>query len=780
MSRSATPISRTTAVSPSTSKTYPAQAPSRSAPARAGTGGTGAAGGFRADNFNGTVNATNTTLANGTLGGIQLLNDSAGTFNFASTVTLTNVGGTDVDVNGGAGDLFTGTATIGSVINNNDGRSVSIQGVSDGSVTLNGNITDTAQGILVNGNSGGLMLFAGNLDMDTTTFTAVEITDNNGAEIDFPGKVDINTTTGAGFVATGGGTLTVSAANNTITTTTGQVLRIGGPLSTDGMTISTSDVKFADVNNTSAAAFNAIQIENNTGTGSIDIGNGSDTVSQAGTINGGAADAILIRNSANVSVTGVRINNTAAFAGVSVEKTTNDAMTVSLSDLEVNDGSFGVRVTGNGTTGALNMTVNDTAINKSTTAGLSFNDVDTGTVNVNATILDGDNTAAGANGVTIQNSNASFTFDNATQIREWRGDDFEVNGGTGTISFAGDIVNSSTNPSDTTGRSIFIRNVTGGSVTFTVDNTVDDTNQGILISGNTGGTFNFNGEYNLNTGSNDAVTVTNNTGATINLGNLDIDTTDGQGLVATGGGTLSVIGTGNTIDRTAGTTGFALDIENMTIGAVDFEHVTATGGASGVRLLNNTGGTVTIGDTGNAVGEGGTIQNTTDAGVHVENTNVVLNGVTVTNAGNAAGENGVEILHTNATTMNAGLNRVTVTNDNTTLGRDGVVIDGTGGSGTFNANVQNLNVNVKGDGFVANNGVTLTAGGTNTITSDTGVGLQLTDVTIATANFQSVTVTNGATNGIRMQNVSGGQVAITGTGTTNDSERFRRQSHNDR
>ncbi len=207
----------------------------------------------------------------------------------------------------------------------------------------------------------------------------------------------------------------------------------------------------------------------------------------------------------------------------------------------------------------------------------------------------------------------------------------------------------------------------------------------------------------------------------------------------------------------------------MTIGAVDFERVAATGGVSGVQLVDNTGGTVTIGDTGNAVGLGGTITGTADAGVHIENTNVALNGVTVTNAGNANGENGVEILHTNTEAMNANLNRVTVTN--ATPLRDGVVVDGTGGSGTFNANVQNLNVNVTGDGFVADDGVTLTAGGTNTITSATGVGLQLTDVTIAGAgaNFQSVNVTAGTANGIEMTNVTGGQVAITGTGTTNNS-----------
>jgi hypothetical protein len=731
-------------------------------------GGTGAAGGFRANNFNGTVNATSTTLTGGTLGGISLLNASAGTFNFDNTVTLTNIGGTDVNVDGGAGDLFTGTANIASVINNTDGRSVSIQGVSgtNAAVTLSGNIKDTALGILVNSNSGGQILFASDLDMDTTTHTAVTVTDNTGASVDFPGKVDIVTTTGDGFVATGGGTLTMSAANNTITTDTGQILKI------TGMTIDTNtNVKVADVNRTAGAATNAIQLENNTG-GSIDIGTVTDTAGGAGTIAGGTADAILIRNSANVSVNGVRINNTSAVAGITVDKTTNTAMTVSVGNVETNGGSTGINVTGHGTTANLNMTIDKTAINSATTTGLSFNDVDAGTIGVTATNIDGNNAGVAAGGVSIVNSNATFNFDSATQIHESSGNDFEVNGGAGTISYDGTIVNSSaTNPADTTGHSVRIHNVTGGSVTFGQDNTVNDTNQGMLVDTNTGGTFQFNGAYTLATLANDAVTVTKNTGATTNLSGLDITTSSGQGLVATGGGTLSVQGTGtNTVTRTAGAAaGSAVDIENMTIGSVDIKSVNATGGVNGVRLVNNTGGTVTIGDPGNVVDAGGTITGTTDAAVHAQNTNVILNGVTAQDSGNASTDNAVEILHTNATAMTSALNHVTVRNPTAT--GNGVVIDGAGGSGNFTADVENLTVDVAANGFVAQNGVTLTAGGTNTINSATGVGLTLNNMAISGtgANFQSVDVTAGATNGVVMTNVTGGQVAITGIGATADS-----------
>ncbi|MEX0643535.1 MAG: hypothetical protein WD468_12590 [Pirellulales bacterium] len=727
-------------------------------------GMTGAAGAIRMDTFDGTLTASNSTLQNGTLNGISILNQSDGTFTFQDTVTMTNLGNMAgaiaFEIDGGVLNQFTGMVTVSNDIANDLGRSVAIRNISDAAttVTFSGDITDTGQGILVDSNTGGTILFLGDLDLDTDANTAILVTDNTGADINFAGDTDITTTTGNGFDASGGGTLTVSNTDNSIMTTTGQIARI------TGMTVSNAGVNFGEVNRTASAATNAVQLETNTG-GPILIGTLGDDAGESGTITGGTADAILVRNSANVTISGLRINNGGnAVSGVMVDKTNNNAMIANINDLEINGGDIGLEVDGNGTTGALTMTVNDTSILSSTAFGMSFDDVDTGSVQVNNATVDGNNASATAGGVRILNSNASFTFDSATAIQEFGGTDFEVNGGAGTVSMNGDITNASaTNPLDTTGRSIHLRNITGGSVAFGTNNATIDDNEGLLVENNTGGTINFLGTYDLDTTTNDAVTMTNNTGATISIGELDIVTTTGNGFVATGGGSLSVLGTNNNVTTTGGR---GIDIENMTIGAVDFESVNANGGDHGIRLVNNLTGTVTVGNAGNSAGDGGTIQNTTDAGVHVTNSNITLNGVTVQNAGDAAGENGVEIFHNNALNMTANLNRLTVTN--ATASRDGVLLDGTGDTGTFNANVQNLNVNVTGDGFVANEGVNLTGSGTNNITSDTGVGLTLTDITIggAGANFTNVTVTNGATNGVVMQNVTGGQVAINGTGAT--------------
>lgn len=735
-------------------------------------GSTTSAGAIRLANFDGTFTASNSVLTNGSTSGngVDLEGDSDGTITFQSTVAFNNLDGIAFKINGqDVTDKFGGTVNVQSAITNDTGRSVSIEHLASGaSVTFSSTINDTGTGIEVHDNSGGTVRFNGNLNMtiDTLGETAVKLTDNSGATMNFAGNVVIDSTNGAdGFVATGGGTLSATSTVNSIRTDTGQDLKI------TGMTIASTDVKFGDVDRTLVGgAASAIDLENNTG-GAIIIGNSTDTVGQAGTIKAGATDQVVINNSSNVTVTGLKIENAAGLAGVHVTKSNSGTQTTNLNDIDVNGGTIGLEVDGGAGAGALTMTVNDVNLNSSTAHGIDINNVDSGSIAFTNVIVDGNNANGTAGGVLIEGSNASITFDTASRIREFGGTDFEVNGGAGTISFAGAIANSTAaNAGDTTGRSAHIHGISGGSVTFTAASTIDDDNQGWLVEDNTGGSVNFSGTNTLNTDTLDAITLDNNGGTTIAMTSLNIDTTSGQGLVATNGGNLTVSGFSNTINRTNGAgAGSALRIEGMTIGAVDFESVNASGGAHGIRLVDNTSGTITVGDTGNSAGQGGTITGTADAGVHATNSNFVLNGVTVTNAGDAANEDAVDIFHTNSTNMSATMNRLTVTN--ATAARDGVTIDGSGGTGTFNANLQNMSVNVTGDGLVAKSGVTLQAGGTNTIQSATGVGLTLTDMAISNsgANFQSVGVSAGATKGIVMTNVTGGQVAITGTGTTANS-----------
>lgn len=710
-------------------------------------GGTTSFGALRLNNIDGTFTASASTLTNGSSAvgsaGVQVLGDTDGTLNFQSTFVLNNVdSATAFDINGfdGATDVLGGSITMAGTITNETGRSVSVQNLATGAnVAFNGNITDTGLGLLVNSNSGGDVTFLGDLALtiDTALATAIQVTDNNAAvNTDFAGDVVINaTSTANGFVATDAGTISAPGTVNSVSTETGRAVHI------QNTNIAAAGVRFGDVNRTGAGADSAIELVNNTsaGTGAIVIGNTTDTIGDAGTIEGGTDHAIDIVNSANVSITGLIVNNGAnAFSGVRVQKSNTAAMTTNISDIEVRGGLVGIETIGGGT-GALTMTVNDTNINGNATTqqGMLFNNLDTGTVQANNVIIDGGNAAV--DGVQIVDSNASITFDAASRIRKNDGDDFEVSGGTGTISFAGGIENSNAvNNGDNLGRSVNIHGVTGGSVTLTSAATVVDANQGMLITGNTGGTVNIQSENTLNTGIADAVTVTNNTGATVNLSELTITTTSGDGLVATGGGTLNVLGLTNTITTTTGT---GLDIENMTIGGsgVSFQSVSVNGATNGIVLRNTTGtGDIAIGNTGGAQNSGGTLTNTTGDAIVLENTSTaILRHIQITGAG---GE-GIDIDHTGGAT-----NTMTVSIQDLNLDSSagaGIDVLGANNSQAFNLLMTNsdleerVNMSITGSGafglLVDNNDISTTGTDVAFALSFSG-SAQNGDVTIRNGN----------------------------------------------
>ncbi|HEX6909887.1 MAG TPA: hypothetical protein VF142_05820, partial [Longimicrobium sp.] len=239
----------------------------------------------------------------------------------------------------------------------------------------------------------------------------------------------------------------------------------------------------------------------------------------------------------------------------------------------------------------------------------------------------------------------------------------------------------------------------------------------------------------------------NNAGATVSFGGggLVIGTTTGTGLEATGGGTVTVTGAGNTI-VSAGAA--ALRVENTTIGAsgLSFRSISASGGANGIVLVN-TGALNGLQVTGTgAAGSGGTISgivgadgSTEGIGVYLQDArnvhlsymaladadnfvvrgvdvsgfsldNSVVSGTSGTNAALAEGAvsfagltgsatiNGSQVsggLTDNVSVSNASgtLNRLTISGstiglNGTATGDDGVFIDATG-TAVVNVTVQN-------------------------------------------------------------------------------------------
>jgi VCBS repeat-containing protein len=217
----------------------------------------------------------------------------------------------------------------------------------------------------------------------------------------------------------------------------------------------------------------------------------------------------------------------------------------------------------------------------------------------------------------------SFSAASASTLGGYAGIGFDLNGGSGAITFPGTFNNGAGNTAEVTGRS-------GGAVTFSgaVNDTVD-ANGGIVVGGaaglaNTGGSTVFSGSTKtLSTGAGDAVVFTNSDGHTLTLsgGGLDVDTTTGKGIEATTAGTLNITGADNTIDTGAGK---ALNVSDTDVGAspLAFVRISSDGANGGIRLSNtgaNSALTVASSGSGTCTAAdqtgctGGTVQNSTGA-----------------------------------------------------------------------------------------------------------------------------------------------------------------------
>ncbi|MGD9636248.1 MAG: beta strand repeat-containing protein, partial [Pirellulales bacterium] len=712
-------------------------------------GGADMAGGMRFNNFNGTFTGNSSQLSNGTLSGLAVMGATAGTITLNSTVTFDSIdpaAGADAVINIGpnGGDAITGDIIVnGNITNHDTGRLVSIQKLTNASasVTLNGDMTDVdnanSTGIFVGNNTAGTVLFSGDLDIDTTNSRGIQLATNGTTDISFSGLVAI-TTDGAnstGFEATGGGMLTVSGTTNTVTTNGSAGVDI------EGMNINTTGVNFSEVNVTGSAT-NGIRLVNNTN-GPIVLGTLGDDPGDSGSITNTANEAIYIENSANVTVSSISIDSPGQ-TGVSVRKTTTGTQTVNLNDLVIGNtttagSTRGIDIQGdNGATDTLNMTINDVAINNATEFGIRVNMVDAGTINVNGTTIDGDTASGTAQGVQIADSNATVTFDADTSIAEFGGTDFEVNAGTGNVTYNGDITN-------TAGRSVHIHNRTGGAVQFSSTSSIVDSGQGILVEDNGTGSISFLGTNDLDTTTNDAVRLEDNdfggTNATITFASLSIETTGtGRGFVATGGGTVSVTGNNNTIKTVNGT---GLQLVDMNISNIDFASVNVSGAGGGplnaILLQNLTGGQVDIGTTTGADGAGGSLTSTGTAIIISNAANVALHDINVVNASGATAD-AVAITKSSTAASVVNLDNVDATN----AGRHGVNIDASS-SGTLNVTMTDTDMTTVGQ-----NGIAVAQSGTGAVT------ITATDTDFATVGQD----------GVNMNVTGSGAVNFTATNTT--------------
>ena len=265
--------------------------------------------GLQFSNADGNYQMNSVNTLNGGDAGIDIDTGSGGTFSFNPQTVITNPTGDAFVV-----DDSTASVTFGGSITDNSGRVVFIDNhdtTNNITFTTTSSITATAgsSGILIQeSGTGGTIAFNGQVQLTTTTNNAVTLTNNAGKTINFNADdlgLDISTTSGSGFVASGGGTISVSdvGSGNTISVSNGGASAVA--FSAVNTTIGAGGVTFDSINQTNGA--NGIVL-NNTGAGSFTV-LGTGGLNSGGTIDNVTGAGISLTNTGAVSFTRMLIQN---------------------------------------------------------------------------------------------------------------------------------------------------------------------------------------------------------------------------------------------------------------------------------------------------------------------------------------------------------------------------------------------------------------------------------------------------------------------------------------
>jgi hypothetical protein len=236
-----------------------------------------------------------------------------------AALSLTTVGGT-LTINGGS--LVGATGGAVQVSNN----------TSNLAFTYAGSVSNAVSGtsIAVSGNTGGTLNFTGTVELGSNSAPAVNISNNSGTTINFSpagsGALNIaSTVSGDGFVATGGGTVTVTGSNNKIATQSGTALNV------TNTAIGTAGMTFVSISAGTGLAgpTNGITLNNTGTTGRLTVTGAASASNSGGVIQHTGGAAVSLNNTVNVQLQFMELQN-AAGAGVSVdtEGTANATVTV--------------------------------------------------------------------------------------------------------------------------------------------------------------------------------------------------------------------------------------------------------------------------------------------------------------------------------------------------------------------------------------------------------------------------------------------------------------------
>ncbi len=674
-------------------------------------------------NFNNSVaigQAGTTTAAN-----INIQDDSGagsdGRFNF-SNVTIYNSTASAFRLNGGTADVdFTGKiiqeeAGVGAAVEiGGEHRAGTVPGMGSGTVAFKeqdakGGIITASQGsglqfanadgiyqfndkIIVSGDTGTGATEGINIITDsdgTFTFKHVEITDvqntafnlNGGsADVTITGTITQSKNNAAAFSVGGQHDGTVNFSEKE--TNDGIIIASTG----SGLTFNQADGTY-DFNHAIELSGTAgIDIQDSDGTFNFHDTEITDSSIAAFNLNGGTA---------NVDFTGQITQTANAVAAVNIEG--GHTGTVNFNEAETDQGVI------EGTAGT----------------GLVFTNAD-GTYNFKDKIAVSGASGSGATaGISITTgSDGTFDFDKAI-LTDINSVAFNLNGGTADVAFTGKITQTKNNAAVLTIGGGHAAGTLPGTGTGTV--TFDESEPGhgiITASMGTGlefddafGAYSFNDKVELSgtTAIDIAETPVDVTkdGTYRFTGVVEIANTSGAGTaLSANGGILEMSNSANMIDTSAGT-GIAVDLNGVKIGSggVKFESVSVDGAANGMVLTNLTGtGTFSVGSGGSSTGDGGTIQNTTGAGIAITNAaKVSLNNMLIST--NIGGD-GIDLQHNSAMSSNVTIADCTIRN---TTG-EGISLNATGAGSmrlTLNNNtidhndLQGINLAVGGDSTLAN------------------------------------------------------------------------------
>ena len=558
-----------------------------------------------------------------------------------------------------------------------------------------------------------------------------------------------------------------------------------------------------------------------TGGGMIDDVNVVDTIGAAGAqagleLNGTTGTFNISNFTSNNNATGVLLNNagTANFTPAgTITITSAGAPGLAATNTNMGTSTFdAITVTGSATGGVsitnpTNPTPGTTTfgdLSLTTTGGTGFLLNNAGTVSVPAAGTANVNATGGPAVDVTGTAGATLAFDDVDSTNS-TGDGVNLAGlgaGTFTANSSSTITNAATIDFD----------LDGGSGAITYDGTItDDVGQLVRVANTGGGTKDFNGNItDGGDGDGSGIALTSNTGATIRFdGGVTLATGANAAFAATGGGTVAVTDpAGATTNTLATTTDTALNIANTSIHAdgATFQSIASNGAARGI-VLNTTGssGGLTVTGTGTTDGSGGTIQNTTTRGASIVSaSSLTLKNMNFTNAATAdfpASPTGLSL--GNNTTDNAAIhlqttNGATLDNLNVTgsaehginahsvnnLTLQNSVLSGLGNaadedgihaynlSGTTNITSTSItssgddNLNIQNNTVVTSpfshtGTINVTGGSFNTGALGSGVLFGIRGTWNTTVNVSSVTINN---------NFSGGVVADTFDTATSDIE----------